>query len=121
MEHTFPELNDGVTFPALHDQRHEFKMVHNLELGRWNLSSTWIYSSGKPYTAPESEYTITLLDGTEQTQIHIGEKNGLLLPDYHRLDVAASYKLDLGKSKGSIGLSLFNFYGRKNVWYREIE
>lgn len=121
VEHTFPELNDGVTFPALHDQRHEFKMVHNLELGRWNLSSTWIYSSGKPYTAPESEYTITLLDGTEQTQIHIGEKNGLLLPDYHRLDVAASYNLDLGKSKGSIGLSLFNLYGRKNVWYREFD
>lgn len=121
VEHTFPELNDGVSFPALHDQRHEFKMVHNLELGRWNLSSTWMFASGKPYTAPESEYTITLLDGTEQSQIHIGEKNGLLLPAYHRLDVAASYNLDFGQAKGRIGLSLFNLYNRQNVWYREFD
>ena len=121
VEHNFPELNEGVTFAALHDQRHEFKMVHNLELGKWNLSSTWVYSSGKPYTAPESEYTLTLLDGTQQTQIHIGEKNGLRLPDYHRLDVAANYNLDFGKSKGRIGLSLFNLYGRRNVWYREFD
>ncbi|MFK7847385.1 MAG: TonB-dependent receptor [Rhodothermales bacterium] len=121
VDHTFPDLNEGVTFAALHDQQHEFKMVHNVELGRWNLSSTWVYSSGKPYTAPESEYTLTLLDGTEQTQIHIGEKNGLRLPDYHRLDLAANYSLDFGQSTGRIGLSLFNLYGRKNVWYREFD
>ncbi len=121
VEHTFPALNDGVAFPALHDQRHEFKMVHNLDLGRWNLSSTWMYASGKPYTAPESEYTLTLLDGTEQSQIHIGEKNGLLLPAYHRLDVAANYELDFGNAKGLIGLSLFNLYDRQNVWYREFD
>ena len=121
VEHTFPELNDGVSFPALHDQAHEFKMVHNVDLGRWNLSSTWMYASGKPYTAPESEYTVTLLDGTEQTQIHIGAKNGLRLPDYHRLDVAANYNFEWGNSRGQVGLSLFNLYGRRNVWYREFD
>lgn len=121
VEHTFPDLNDGVSFAALHDQTHEFKMVHNVDLGKWNLASTWVYSSGKPYTAPESEYTVTLLDGTEQTQIHIGAKNGLRLPDYHRLDLAANYNFEWGSSRGTIGLSLFNLYGRKNVWYREFD
>ena len=121
VEHTFPGLNDGNSFPALHDQAHEFKMVHNIDLGKWNISSTWMYSSGKPYTAPVSEYTITLLDGTEQTYINVGDKNGLRLPDYHRLDVAANYRFEWGKSKGTIGLSLFNFYGRENVWYREFD
>ena len=121
VEHTFPGLNDGNSFPALHDQSHEFKMVHNIDLGNWNLSSTWVFSSGKPYTAPVSEYTITLLDGTEQTYVNVGEKNGLRLPDYHRLDVAANYRFEWGDSKGSIGLSLFNLYGRENVWYREFD
>ena len=121
VEHTFPGLNDGDAFPALHDQTHEFKMVHNVDLGRWNLSSTWMYSSGKPYTAPVSEYVITLLDGTEQTYINVGEKNGLRLPDYHRLDVAANYRFEWGTSRGSVGLSLFNLYNRSNVWYREFD
>ena len=121
VEHTFPGLNDGNPFPALHDQSHEFKMVHNIDLGKWNLSSTWMFSSGKPYTAPVSEYTITLLDGTEQTYINVGEKNSLRLPDYHRLDVAANYRFEWGNSRGTIGLSLFNLYGRQNVWYREFD
>jgi len=121
VEHTFPGLNDGNAFPALHDQAHEFKMVHNLDLGKWNLSSTWMFSTGKPYTAPVSEYTLTLLDGTEQSYINVGEKNSLRLPDYHRLDVAANYRFEWGQSKGTIGLSLFNLYGRQNVWYREFD
>lgn len=121
VEHTFPGLNDGNSFPALHDQAHEFKMVHNVDLGKWNLSSTWMFSSGKPYTAPVSEYTITLLDGTQQSYINVGQKNSLRLPDYHRLDVAANYRFKWGKSNGTIGLSLFNLYGRKNVWYREFD
>ena len=121
VEHTFPGLNEGNPFPALHDQAHEFKMVHNVDLGKWNLSSTWMFSTGKPYTAPVSEYTITLLDGTEQSYINVGDKNGLRLPDYHRLDIAANYRFEWGKSRGSVGLSLFNFYGRENVWYREFD
>ena len=121
VEHTFPGLNEGNSFPALHDQAHEFKMVHNVDLGKWNLSSTWMFSSGKPYTAPVSEYTITLLDGTEQSYINVGAKNGLRLPAYHRLDVAANYRFEWGNSKGSFGLSLFNLYGQKNVWYREFD
>ena len=121
VEHTFEDLNEGMPFPALHDQTHEFKSVGTLNLGRWSLSSTWTFATGKPYTAPESEYTITLLDGREQTYIHVGEKNGLRLPDYHRLDLAAHYRFDLGRASGDIGFSIFNAYGRRNIWYREFD
>ena len=46
---------------------------------------------------------------------------GLRLPDYHRLDLAANYNFEWGASRGTIGLSLFNLYGRNNVWYREFD
>ncbi|MDX1286423.1 MAG: TonB-dependent receptor, partial [Draconibacterium sp.] len=55
VEHQFEGLNEGSSFPALHDQTHEFKTVANWEPHRkWRFSATWVYGSGKPYTAPES-------------------------------------------------------------------
>ena len=121
VDHTFPDLNDGEPFPALHDQTHEIKAVGNYSLGRLNLAATWAYATGKPYTAPESEYAITLLDGREQSYIHVGEKNALRLPAYHRLDVAAHYRFGIGRWIGDIGLSVFNLYDRTNIWYRQFE
>ncbi len=121
IEHTFPDLNNGEPFPALHDQTHEFKAVGSFSTGRWTISGTWMFATGKPYTAPESEYTLTLLDGTQQSFIHVGGKNALRLPDYHRLDLAVHYRFDLGIWSGDVALSAFNFYNRTNVWYREFD
>ena len=122
IEHEFPELNDGVPFPALHDQTHEFKVVNSMSLGRrWTLSGTWMFATGKPYTAPESEYSIELLDGRQQGYIHVSDKNTLRLPDYHRMDIAAHYRFELGIWMGDVGISVFNLYNRNNVWYREFE
>lgn len=108
-------------FPAAQDVRNEFKAIGIFELGRWNLSATWIYATGRPYTSPEGGYEITLLDGTTRDYISIGKKNGERLPDYHRMDIAANYKLvnKDGNNIGQIGLSIFNLYNRKNVWYKE--
>ena len=82
--HTFPDLSNN-PFYSLNDQRHEFKIVNVLKAGRWDLGATWVYGSGKPYTAPNGLYTITLLDGTETEYVSIGEKNGLRIDPYHRL------------------------------------
>ena len=122
VEHTFPGLNGGDPFPALHDQRHELKLVQSSRINeRWSVSSTFMLASGKPYTTPESQYAITLLDGSEQSYIHVGDKNGQRLPAYHRLDVSAHYRFPVGASSVNIGFSVFNLYNRKNVWYREFD
>ena len=120
--HTFEELNGSQPFPALHDQPHELKLVGTARLGtKWNLSATWAFATGKPYTAPQSQYTLTLLDGTEQSYIHVGEKNGERLPHYHRLDVALHYRFPVGLTEIDLGLSVFNVYDRTNVWYKEFD
>ncbi len=120
VEHNFPELNDG-DFPALHDQRHEFKVVSNVELGRWDLAATFVYGSGKPYTAPVGTYDLTLLDGSTSNFISVGEKNAFRLPSYQRMDLSATYNFYLGKAKSTLGLSIFNLYGHTNIWYKEFE
>jgi hypothetical protein len=122
VEHTFAGLNGGEPFPALHDQRHEIKFVNNLRLGpRWNFAATWALATGKPYTAPSAEYTITLLDGSQQSYIHVGEKNGERLPAYHRLDTALHYRFPVGTADVDLGLSIFNLYNHTNVWYKEFD
>ncbi|MBX3256994.1 MAG: TonB-dependent receptor [Chitinophagaceae bacterium] len=112
-------------FPANQDVTHEFKLVMLYNWNRFDFSATWIYATGRPYTAPSGAYSITLLDGSTQEFYTVTAKNELRLPDYHRADVSVNYKLlsssKSGKSKreiGYIGFSIFNLYNRTNVWYK---
>jgi hypothetical protein len=118
----FPSLSDD-PFYASQNVTNEFKIVGMYKYKKWNFSATWVYASGKPYTAPEGGYEITLLDGTTQEYVTIGAKNGYQLPDYHRLDISAVYNFEFGalKSPGSISFSIFNVYNQKNTWYKEYE
>lgn len=116
--HNFPGIADH-SFYALNDQTHEFKAVNSLRAGNWTFSATWIYATGKPYTSPVGGYEITLLDGTVNSYVSVGEKNAFRLPDYHRMDVSVNYGWDWGsKAKAEVGLSVFNAYNRTNVWYK---
>ncbi|PKP04642.1 MAG: TonB-dependent receptor [Bacteroidetes bacterium HGW-Bacteroidetes-6] len=113
-------------FAANQDVTHEFKMVFLYSKKRWDFSLTWIYATGRPYTSPSGAYTITLLDGTTQDFYTVTDKNMLRLPDYHRCDIAATYKLLKGvksdtkrREIGNLGFSVFNLYNHKNVWYKQ--
>lgn len=113
-------------FPANQDVTHEFKIVGLYKYRRWDFSATWIYATGRPYTAPSGAYTVTLLDGTEQEYFTVTSKNGLRLPAYHRADISANFKILMGtktdrkrRELGYIGISIFNVYDRQNVWYKE--
>jgi len=113
-------------YPANQDVTHEFKIVGLYKYKRWNFSANWIFATGRPYTAPSGAYSITLLDGTEKDYFTVTSKNSLRLPDYHRLDIAANYKLLMGKSGdkkrreiGYIGFSLFNVFNHLNIWYKQ--
>ncbi|MEM7374050.1 MAG: carboxypeptidase-like regulatory domain-containing protein [Bacteroidota bacterium] len=118
--HNFPDLSDYAYY-ALHHQQHEIKIVQSLELGNWILSGSWVYASGKPYTAPGGLYELTTLNGDEYGYINVGSKNSERLPDYHRLDLSASYTMKIKRSRLQLGLSVFNLYNRRNIWYKEFE
>lgn len=119
VEYQIPPFNNGAAYPASQDRRHEVKLVGNYGFGKWNLAATWVLATGAPYTAPESQYTIKLLDGTTRSYIHVGEKNSQRLPAYHRLDVSFSRKFSNAWFDWNMGVSTFNLYDHKNVWYRE--
>lgn len=118
VRNNFPEFGEN-DFYALNDVTHELKLVQTLKLGRFDLSATWIYASGRPFTAPEGGYQVDFLDGTTGDFLTVGSKNGLRLSSYHRLDVSGTMRL--GQKSNSLSLSLFNLYGRQNVWYKTFE
>jgi ferric enterobactin receptor len=108
-------------FPANQDVRNEFKSINMWQQGRWTFSATWIYASGRPYTAPIGSYTIDRAGAGTKTYFVISGKNTERLKAYHRLDAAVTYDLIKTNTKkiGTIGFSLFNIYNRSNTWYRE--
>ncbi len=115
-------------FSASQDVTHEIKWVGIFNYKRWDFSATWVYATGRPYTAPSGAYSITLPDGSMQNYYTVTAKNSLRLPEYHRLDIALNYKL-YGKFKGEskkreighLGFSIFNLYDRTNTWYNQYE
>jgi hypothetical protein len=109
-------------FPAEQDVTHEFKVVGMYDLKQWSFSATWMYTTGRPYTAPDGIYTVKLLNGSEQTYINFGAKNCSRLPAYQRLDLGVTYRFKNAETNfewGSLGLSIFNVYDHKNIWYKE--
>lgn len=121
VEYTFPEFNEGLAFPASHDRRHEINLVASYKIGNWNLSASWVYATGKAYTAPESQYYLEMLNGETYGFTHVSDKNANRLPDYHRLDLSATYSYKFKSYSGDFGLSIYNLYDYKNVWYREYD
>jgi len=116
----FPTLNTAEYY-ADQDQRHEFKIVDVHPIGGWKLSGTWIYATVKPYTAPNGTEPVTLPFGGTFDRVTVGDKNGSRLSPYHRMDLSLTRELvSIGDGgKGTFGISVFNVYNRKNIWYKE--
>lgn len=111
-------------FPASQDVTNEFKIVGMYDYRNWSFSATWLYASGRPYTAPDGAYSVELLNGTTQLYIDFGSKNSSRLPTYNRLDLSVNYHFRSAETKsewGNVGLSIFNVYNRKNIWYKEYQ
>lgn len=117
----FPDFGT-YEFYASNDVTHELKIVASYPWRKWIFGATWIYTTGRPYTAPEGGYQITLLDGTTADFINVSIKNGMRLPSYHRLDLSATYSFKIGGyAPATVGISVFNVYNRANEWYKEYE
>lgn len=107
-----PEINRGNPYPSVYDRPHTLNISLNyLALPSCNLSATWIYSSGSPITTPSGFY---YYNGYQVP--FYDKRNNDRLPNYHRLDLAAEFRLNKSGTRytHSLRLSVLNAYGRKN-------
>jgi len=118
-EREFIDINDGNSYPTTNDRTHDISLTGVYRLtNKWSFSASWVYNTGQAYTFPSGKY---LIDG--QTVNYYTERNGYRLPDYHRLDLSATYIFDKsGRYNHSLNFSLYNAYGQHNpytIYFRE--
>lgn len=116
----FPDLNNGETFPAKYDRRHDVSIVGSYTFNsKWTLSGVFIYASGNTITLPTSYYFI---DG--KLIQNFSKINAYRLPAYHRLDISATYTPQHTKPhkwQGSWTFSVYNVYDRHNPYFLYVD
>ncbi len=112
----FPDINNGLTFPAKQDQTHNISIVLQYTPTKsWSFSADWVYNTGAAATFPSGKY---YLDGAVFNLYT--ERNGYRMPDYHRLDVSATWSFKKKKSfESELVFSVYNAYNRANAYSLE--
>lgn len=113
-EKQFDQINDGEWFNARQDRTHDLSIVGMYSLNKkWNLSANFVYYTGNAITFPSGKYNVG-----GRTIFYYSERNGYRMPDYHRLDISATYEPHKqGKSfHSSWSFGIYNVYNRKNAY-----
>lgn len=116
-ERQFADINQGNWFAARQDRTHDLSAVGIYQLTRdWSLGATFVFNTGHAITFPSGKYEV---DGT--TMFYYTERNGYRMPDYHRLDLSATYEPrpkgnQDRKFQSSWSFGLYNVYNRKNAY-----
>jgi outer membrane receptor protein involved in Fe transport len=106
-------INNNKWYLAKQDRMHDISVVGIYELTkRWDISATWVYYTGNAVTFPSGKYEVA-----NNVVFYYTERNGYRMPAYHRLDIAATFKLKERKRFSSeLAFSIYNVYARENAY-----
>jgi hypothetical protein len=128
-DRTFPDINDGNTFPAKYDRRHDVSTILNFNINKhWQIGTAFVFATGNTVTLPESRYVIE-----NRIVNQYGVRNGSRMADYNRLDFSVTYtpnnakkmiNVETGevewvdrKFKSRFNFSIYNVYNRANPYF----
>jgi len=105
-------VNSDQTYSAAYDRPNE--VCINLSYSdkkHWDISANWVYLSGIAITSPIGFYYNNGYSVPEYAS-----RNNDRLPDYHRLDLSASFTFSKpgNRFKHNLTVTLYNAYGRMN-------
>lgn len=121
-ERQFDEIDNGQWFRARQDRTHDISIVGMYELSKkWTMGATFVYQTGNAVTFPSGKYEV---DG--KTLFYYTERNGYRMPNYHRLDLSATYEPVQSdkRFRSSWTFGVYNAYNRRNAYiidFRENE
>ena len=107
------DINQGDWYKSNYDKPHNLVVVAAYDISpRLNIGTNWVFTSGSPITLPTGkwEYGNVIIPS-------YSERNGYRLPNYHRLDMSATIRLNKkGNSRfhNELNVSCYNAYNRKN-------
>lgn len=109
-----PGINNGEWYRTPYDKTHNIAVTTSYELSKkWNFGANFIYQSGQPVTFPTGQYQYQ-----DITVPSFGQRNRNSLPDFHHLDLSATYTPKPNKKSGWRGewvFSVYNVYNRQNA------
>ena len=109
------KVNGGKYFPANFDKPHDLKLVANAKFfRRLNFTTNFVYNTGRPITYPVSYYNFLNIN-----RVFYSNRNEFRIPDYLRLDFAATINGNLKAKKlnhSSITFTVYNALGRRNPY-----
>lgn len=112
-------INQGRWYDANNDRRHDVNLVATYQLSpQWSLSGAWVYNSGQAFTAPSAKYALI-----DNYIYYYAERNGYRAPDYHRLDVSATWSKPVchGRMTRQWVFGIYNLYNRYNPYLIRFE
>jgi hypothetical protein len=113
-DRNFDELNNGKTYFAKYDRRHNLSLVGMYDLNlKWNFGVTQIFSSGNRFTMPTSWYFINNNPVKEYS-----EYNNAQMPNYIRTDISVNYFfVKTNKKESALNFSIYNTFNIDNPIY----
>jgi hypothetical protein len=120
----FKGYNDGNFYPPKYDRTHDLNLVLNYNLSsRWMVTSVFSYATGQAFTEPLGRTRIRDPFGSQPNDpIIVGRVNASRLPDYHRLDLSATYySTFFGLGNSELQIQVINAYSRRNIWFYDFD
>ncbi len=110
----FEEINNGNTYFAKYDRRHNLSIVGMYDLNlKWSCGITQIFSSGNRFTLPTSWYFINNNPVKEYS-----EYNNAQTPNYIRTDLSVNYFFIKSiKKESALNFSIYNTFNIENPIY----
>lgn len=111
---TEPGINNSNWYSTAYDKTHDLSITTSYDLNKkWDFSANFVFQTGLPTTYPTAQYEFESL-----TIPVYSLRNSNRLPNYHRLDISATYKPHKkrkGSYESSWNFGVYNTYGRKNA------
>ena len=107
-------INEGKVFPAKYDRRHDLSItVQHKFNDRFDLSGTWVFSSGNCGTLGTQIYE-GLPDWDYIPYIQALERNNFRMGNYHRLDISMNFHKQKKHGVRTWNISVYNAYNHNN-------
>ena len=127
----FENINQGMTFPARYDKRHNLSIVLDYKLTNTiSVNALWTYKTGNAETLALIKYPYNLdtegitdygEGGSYTIDLFYYKRNGYRTSDYHRLDLAINWQKQYEKYEHKISIGVYNLYNRKNPYKVSVE
>ena len=115
VKYKISEFNEDEFFSADHDKNHELKTVVLGKFFNTDISASWVFSSGRPFTELENLYVES---GTGYEIFVIRRYNDQQIQYTHHLDISLSKTHRISNLRVDFGFSVYNLLNKNNIAYK---